>query len=68
MSNGALVLGITRRNVELMMEGKPLIVRHEEVGDTTGHIMMVYAENMQELQKHFDPMIDENTTIVDSAH
>lgn len=66
LSCGRLVLGITEDNVERLKQGYPLLVRHEEVGDTTGNIIIVYGFTLEQIKSQLEPFITNETAVTPS--
>lgn len=55
LSNGGLILGITKENVERLQQGKPIKVEHAEIGTTSGDIFIVYGDTAQDLMDQLKP-------------
>jgi hypothetical protein len=53
MDNGDLVLAITSENVSKLKKGEPIRIKHEDVGDTTGDIYLVYGDSMPDIVHQF---------------
>lgn len=63
LNTGALILGITAENVERILKGNPIRVRHDEVGDTTGDIVIMYGETLDDLIRLITPHATRDTEL-----
>jgi hypothetical protein len=58
-----LGLGISRKNVERLEQGKPIIVRGAEVGFPELDILIFFKETDAELAKAVEPFITDETEL-----
>lgn len=62
--NGPLIgFGLSRRNIELLKQGKPLIVDLAEMGLPPGKIMIFYGNTEAAMAKEMLPFISEATRV-----
>ena len=63
-SDGPLIgFGLSRRNIELLKQGKPIKINLADMGLPSGTIMIFYGKTEAAMAKEMLPFLDENTRV-----
>jgi hypothetical protein len=62
MNDGTIVFGLSRQNVQLLKEGKPIRINLKEMGLEEREILIVYGNSEDDIFKEMLPFIDLNKT------
>lgn len=58
-------LGITKENIDLLMQGKPIMIELDAMGLPMVRLGILYGENEQDILAQLQPHISEETVVRD---
>jgi len=66
LSNGDVIFGISKDNINALREDKPILIRNDEIGDITGNIYIIYANTNEALVRKLKKYISNKTKFTES--
>lgn len=61
LTNGDLILGLDKENINRLRKDDPILIRHDEIGDVKGNIYIVYGDDMNSILNKLKAAITSKT-------
>lgn len=62
LSNGTIILGLSKRNIELLMQKKPIVVNLKDLELEDRNVIIAFGESEEKLYEEMLEFIDINKT------